>query len=87
VSDFIDWLKNADVGSSPLFSSDYSSDSSSTISTSFKKPFFCDCLNISSEHWKLESVQKLSVSSIASNYFRFLTAEISSSSSIASKEF
>jgi len=84
-------LKNADVGSSssPLFSSDYSSssDSSSTISTSFTKPFFRDFLNISSEHWRLESVQKLSVSSIASNYFGFLTGEISSSTSITFKEF
>ena len=91
MSDFIDWLKNADVGSSssPLLSSDYSSssDSSSTISTSFTKPFFRDCLNISSEHWKLESVQKLSVSSIASSYFGFLTGENSSSSWIASNEF
>jgi len=84
-------LKNADEGSSssPLFSSDYSSssDSSATISTSFTKPFFRDCLNISSEYWKLESVQKLSVSSIASNYFGFLSGKIFSSSSIASKEF
>ncbi len=90
MSDFIDWLKNADEGSSSSFSSsDYScsSDSSSTISTSLMTPFFRDCLNISSEHWKLESVQKLSVSSIASSYFGLFIGENSSSSWIASREF